>query len=220
VGAGSCTAQNNNTCYYYVSCATSTCDADGYSASSTCSINFWYLADPTDASTPRASETWKNTVYAADEAATGTAELSTGVELQSYSALNVTSAIQYGTLAPGQITDGTALPKDATTTNTGNTGLDVNLSGTRMCTDYPTCAGTAIATSSQKYATSAVAYSAATALNTSATELELNCAKSTTVASPATRQNWWGLQVQLGIPSGSYTGEVYYTAVKAETGDW
>ncbi|MCX6759226.1 MAG: hypothetical protein NT012_01535 [Candidatus Nealsonbacteria bacterium] len=224
IGAGGCTSQNNNTCYYNISCTAGPCQGNGYTATTSCTINFKYHADPTDTGTPRVSETWKDTVTAQDEALSGSNELTTGIELQSYLALDVTSQIQYGTLAQGEISDTTNLPQTATTTATGNTGLDIELSGTKMCTDfenYPNCAGNTITTSSQKYATSSVQYQNATSLATStAVELELNCQKTIVTASPANKANWWGLQVPLGTQTGSYTGQNTYTAVRAETGDW
>jgi len=220
IGAGGCTAQNNNTCYYNISCATGTCQGNGYTATTSCNIQFWYHADPTDTGTLRVAETWKDTITAQDEALSTSTELTTGVELLSFLSLDVTTPIAYGSLAPGEISDTTNLPQTATTTTTGNTGLDTELSGTQMCTDYPTCSGNTIATSSQRYATSSVQYQNATALSGTATELELNVQKTTTTTSPQQKANYWGLQVPLGTPTGSYTGQNTYTAVKAETGDW
>jgi len=222
VGAGGCASQNNNTCYYNISCATGTCQGDGYTATTSCTINFKYHADPTSTTTPRDGETWKDTIEAQDEALSHSDELTTGVELIAFLSLNVTSEIQYGTLALGQITDDTPLPKTATSTATGNTGLDIELSGTQMCTDYATCTENTINATSTKYATSSVNYASSTAYELTGTpaELELNCPKTTNTNSPEEKANWWGIQVPMGTASGSYTGENTFTAVMAETGDW
>lgn len=220
VGFSSCTSQDDNSCYYNVSCQVGTCQGNGYTATTSCNINFWYHADPTDSGSPRDGETWKDTITAQDEALSGSSELSTGVELLSYMALDVSSQIAYGTLGAGEISSTTSLPVNATTTNTGNTGLDVELSGSSMCSDYPTCEEDTIGVAYQKYATSSVQYQNATALSESPTETELDCQKTTTTDSPKEKANYWGLQIPLGTPPGSYTGANTYTAARSESTQW
>jgi hypothetical protein len=222
VGSTTCSSQNNNTCYYNVSCTAGPCQGNGYTATTSCTINFKYHADPTDASTPRSAETWKDTITARDETFSGSTELGTGVELNSYLALDVTSAINYGTLSVGDIADGVSLPQLVAASTTGNTGLDVEISGGDMCTDFPGCSGGRIATSSQKYATSSVTYNSAVAyaLATAATQLELDCLKTTTTATPQGKPIYWGLQIPGGTIAGSYTGQNTFTAVMAEIANW
>jgi len=129
VGAGSCTAQNGNTCYYNVSCsATSTCSA-GVAQNYACTINYKYHAYPTDNSSPKSGETWKNTVYASDGANTGSGELSTGVELLSYTSIDVSASVNYGSLSVGNISDSTNLPQTMVVQSTGNTGVDLEIGG-------------------------------------------------------------------------------------------
>jgi len=226
LGVGNCTSSNSNYCYYQISCTGGGCAGNGYAENYTCTINFKYHADPTDSVTPRGggdgtSAYWKDTVTAQDEALSTSTEMTgTGVDVISYLSLDVTTPIAYGSLSPGEISNTTNLPKTATTSTTGNTGLDIELSGTQMCDNYPTCSGNTIATSSQRFATSSVQYQNATALTGTPDELELNCPKTTITASPEEKANWWGFQVPLETPTGSYTGENTYGAVKAETGDW
>ncbi len=215
VGVGSCTEDDNNNCYYDVSCTgDSVCDS-GITETYSCTVNFKYHADPTDTGTPDAAETWKNTVYALDGSAQGSTELSTGVELQSYLALDVTSAIDYGSLAIGEIADGTSLPQNVDIESTGNCGLDVEVSGTQL-----TSGANSITTSSQHYATTTAVYSAALVLQDSATEFELDLKKTTTTATLSNDLMYWGLQIPDGTLSGSYSGTNTFTAKKAETGDW
>lgn len=213
VGAGSCLSQDDNNCYYNVSCTGGTCTS-GITKTYTCTVNFKYHADPTDTGTPRATETWKTTVSANDEGAVQTQELTTGVELLSYTSLNVDNSINYGGLSIGEIANNTALSTTTKVYSSGNTGIDVQLSGTNM-----TGAGT-IAVGQQKYATSGVVYSSAVALTTTPTEFEINCKKPTTTIALPFKTVFWGLQIPTGASAGSYSGTNTFSAVKAETGDW
>ncbi|MBP6890954.1 hypothetical protein KBC01_01245 [Candidatus Parcubacteria bacterium] len=212
--SATCTAQDNNSCYYNQSCSgDSVCDS-GITQTYNCNTSIKYHADPTDVGTPYAAQNWLATGYALDQIGQGTAD-SSGVELNTWLALDVTNAINYGSLAVGEIADGTALPQYVTVQATGNCGLDTNISGNQM-----TSGANSIATSSQKYATSAVAYSAATALQADATELELNLAKTTSTATLSDKKVYWGLQIPNGTQPGSYSGTNSFTAVKGETADW
>jgi hypothetical protein len=213
VGAGSCLSQDDNNCYYDISCTGGSCTSE-ITKTYTCTINFKFNADPTDTGTVRADETWKTTITANDEGSTQSAELSTGVELLSYTSLNVDSSINYGQLEIGKMANGDSLSTTTKIYSSGNTGIDVQLSGTNM-----TGAGT-INVGQQKYATSGVAYSSATALTTSATEFEINCKKPTTTSALPFKTVYWGLQVPSGASAGSYSGTNTFNAVKAETGDW
>jgi hypothetical protein len=209
-----CTSDDNNSCYYNEACTgDSVCDS-GITQTYNCSVSIKYHADPTDTGSVYAAQNWQTKVFASDESAQANAS-STGVELNTWLALDVTSAINYGSLSVGQIADGTSLPQNVTVQATGNCGIDTNISGTQL-----TSGANSIATSSQKYATSAVAYSSATAMQASATELELNLAKTTSTATLSDKKVYWGLQIPGGTPSGSYSGVNTFSAVKAETVDW
>ena len=92
-------------------------------------------------------------------------------------ALDVTSSIDYGTVAPGNDSS----EQTTTITATGNVGLDAQYSGTDM-----TSGGDTISVSQQKYdLTSGNSWdSMAYTLSTSATERELDCSKTTDHTSP------------------------------------
>ena len=213
LGAASCTSQNNNNCYYNISCTGGTCSS-GINKTYTCTANFKYHADPTDESTPRAGESWMLTVVSSDEALSDTDESVSGVTLQSYSALNASSTIPYGVLGIGEIANTTALSTTTVVSATGNTGLDVRLSGTDMT------GGGTIGVAQQKYATSGVQYQSAISLSATPTELELNLKKTTTTNALSGKSIYWGLQIPTDSPAASYSGTNTFEAVKAEVADW
>ncbi len=213
---------NDNNCYAQVTCTvtggTCTSSTDEL-ADYTCTVAMQYHADPTDDSSGDVQyplETWKNTVKVIDNnTASGTAEVASGVEVMTTSALDVTAAINYGSLDIGDRND----PLDRTTTviATGNVGLDEELSGTNL-----TDGGVGvIAVGYQKHSlTTSTAYASGTALSGTPTEYELNCLKTTNSGSPATKNNWWGIEIPSGIPPGIYNGTNTVTAVLGEIVNW
>lgn len=210
-----------NFCYAALTCsATTSCTGSDNQATFQCTAYVQYHADPTDDGTKYPLENWLTTFAATDnDAATDTDEVASGVELNSLIAFDVGSAIAYGNLSVGQ----TNSMVDTTTvvTATGNVGLDEELSGTNMCTDYPGCSGNTIAVANQKYAlSSSTGYAAATALDTAVREAELNCKKTTITASPETKSTYWGLLIPADTPAGSYTGQNTITAKLGETANW
>jgi len=219
VGRASCDSNgedNDNSCYAIVDCdAPSGCEGgDDLDVSVTCSVALQYHADPTDTGASYPDENWIATVVGKDEALSGEAN-SSGVELNSFVALNVTSSIDYGSLEVGQIANSTNLPQSVTVSATGNTGLDVEISGSAM-----TDGANSITVGSQKYATSSIQYQNGAELSASVVELEANCSKTTASSSPATQSVYWGLQIPNKTLTGSYSGTITFGAVKAETADW
>ncbi|MCX6737702.1 MAG: hypothetical protein NTX26_03160 [Candidatus Parcubacteria bacterium] len=174
-----------------------------------CTFPIQYHADSTVTGTPKAAYTWIAAVQATDDdsANTGLVDSTTGSnEMDKFLGYNLTTAtIAYGSVAA------TADSVEQTTTveATGNIGLDQNLSGSKLCNDYPTCAGTDdIAISQQHYNLTAVqGWAAGTALSGTAANTELNCAKTTVTLSPATASTYWVLQVPSGQAVDTYTGE-------------
>ncbi|RJR25542.1 hypothetical protein C4578_01385 [Candidatus Microgenomates bacterium] len=216
---------DDNNCYAEISCtevvAGNTCvggtDASvGYE----CTVNVQYHADPTTASTEYPDSTWKDTIKATDDDAVAhNLEVTTGVEMNTLIAFDVTASIGYGNLSVGQTNDMSSTTTIVTAT--GNVGLDQELSGTNMCTDYPGCAGSTIAVGSQKWAlSSATGYGGATALTGIADEAELNCLKTTSSGTPQTKSTYWGLLIPDGTPPGTFTGENTITAKLGETANW
>lgn len=208
-------------CYAQISCsvavAGNTCDgASDAAATYQCTVSVQYFADPTDANTEFPTETWKSTFVATDDdAASSNTEISTGIEISSLVGYDVTTSISFGNLSVGQMND--PLDKTTTITATGNVGLDQEISGTDM-TDG---GSNEITVDNQKYAlASSTAYASGTALSGTPTEVELNVLKTRLLASPATKNTWWGLFIPPGTAAGSYSGTNTIVAVKGEVANW
>jgi len=212
---------NDNNCYPVLTCsATTSCTSADSSATFQCTAYVQYHADPTDTATIYEAQNWVDTFAATDNnSASHTATVAVPVELNSLIAFSVNASIAYGSLSTGQTNN---LSETSTTVvSTGNVGLDMELSGNDMCTDYPTCAGSKITVSNQKYTLNSTdSYEAATPLAVSATQLELNCQKTLVYNSPKEKPIYWGLRIPDGTPAGTYTGQNTLTAVLGETGDW
>jgi len=213
---------NTNYCYPEISCTvdggTCTGDTDA-SASFTCTVSLQYYADPTDVLTEFPTENWLSTFKVIDDdSASDSLEVSTGVEVNSLTALDVTGSISYGGLAVGQSND--PLDQITTVTPTGNVGLDEELSGSNMCTDYPTCSAGVITVGYQKTALqSSTSYASGSVLTDSPVEYELNLAKAES-GSPSTANTWWGVLIPPGTVPGAYSGANIVGAVKGEIVDW
>jgi len=213
---------DSNDCYPEVSCSvvggSCTGETDA-SANYTCTANIQSYADPTDVNTEFPGTTWLSSVKAIDDdTSSHNLEVATGVVMNSLTALDVTASINFGALDVGQSND--PLDKTTTVTPTGNVGLDTELSGDDMCTDYPTCSEDTIGVAYQKYGLAALtAYASGTALSAVDTEVELNVGKARS-GSPTTKNIWWGILIPNGTVPGSYTGGNTVGAVKGEVGGW
>lgn len=194
-----------------------------------CTFPLWFVTDSTDAGAKFAAEDWRASVRGVDDDnATGTLATSvSGVEVNSLTALDLLSAqIPYGQLEPGQ-NSGT-LNASTSILAVGNTGLDQNLSGESMCTNFSVgneCISSATSTISetyQQFATSSIAYGSGQALSsTTVTELELNVPKSTSTTTPSSGITYWGIAVPGTITlAGSYTGLNTIQGKASESNEW
>lgn len=203
----------------------------------TCTFPLWFLADATDGDgvpatdPPYFAQNWLASVQAADNnyATTSLVEGTTGNELSSYLAYNVsTTSIAYGGLQPGQFTSPTIGNNALNRTDLqawGNVGLDETLYGTDMCTTYPGCPVSATSTipvGEQRYGTTTISYAIATALLANpGAELEANVKKSIATASPEATTTYWGINVPATITlSGDYTGVNTLVAITGERASW
>ena len=222
---------DNNFCYSEISCIRDAgeCTAPyGKTARYTCTASVWYYADPTDNNTVYSSENWLATVKALGGGGTvGTAQSSTGVEMNSLIAFDVTSTLNYGSLFVSMAND--PLDKVVTTTATGNVGLNQNHSGVGMgmCVDYndqhnPCSVGTPIDLSYQKYSTLAsTSYTDSTnakTLTSTPTLVQLKIPKVT--STPTSANTWWGISIPSNILPGAYEGRNRIEAVKSPISDW
>jgi hypothetical protein len=238
-GIGSTTCQNASGHYDARYCyagldsrfsTTVSCSQDGGSCSGSsdptvtwsCSFSLWYVAEPTDASTPWTSENWLTSVRVTDDdtATSSFTEGTTGNELLSFLAFDVaTTTIAYGGLEPGTQSDPFIANTDLRAV--GNVGLNEDLYGDTMCTTWTSAdscdAGgidptREIPIANQKAATSSVGYASSTAFaigaSTTPTSLEIRVPKTTSTTSPETRNTYWGIAIPGAITlAGDYRGQ-------------
>ncbi len=194
-----------------------------------CTFPLWFVTESTDPGSFYAAEDWRAAIRGVDDDnATGTLAISAGgVEVTSLTALDLLSAeIPYGQLEPGQ-NSGT-LNASTTILTVGNTGIDQNLSGESMCTNFSiltkckSSATSTIAESYQQFATSSLAYGSGQTLSSSTvTQLELNVPKSTSTTTPNSGVTYWGIAVPGTITlAGAYTGLNTIAAITGEPAEW
>ena len=245
VGTSSCTgfagSYNPNNCYpssglatttWNLSCTASTTSCTGPldpTQTFSCSFPLWYVADPTDASSFYSAQNWVAAVAGIDDNnATGTMVIgSIPVELISFPAIDlVTAEIPYGALEPGDNTG--ALTATTTIKSVGNTGLNQNVEGESMCTNFSVgspCINSATSTIpdfKQEFATSSVAYGTGIDLSSSTPQLlALKIQKTTATTTPNTGITYWGIEVPVSITlAGAYTGLNTFYAVASNPSDW
>ena len=239
---------NSNNCYAatstyfspFLSCSQNTSSGDLCSGATdttvewTCTYHLWYNADPTDASTPWTAQNWLawSQVRDDDFASSSLTQSSSGVELLSFLAFDVsTTSVHFGGLEPGQQND----PLTATTDllAIGNVGLDEDLYGSTMCTNWVALGGVANpdacdtgginpsseipATTTQKVATSSTAYAAIDSYflgsSTTPRDVAIRVPKTTSTSSPQEKDTFWGIAIPIAITlAGNYTGENTITA--------
>lgn len=220
--------------------ATNACDGSSEATVDwVCSFPLWYNADPTDGGTASSTQYYNQTWYASvaaidDDYGTSTiSESTTGTDVNSFLAFDVSeSGISYGGLQPGQSNNPLA-----TTTALyayGNVGLDEDLYGDTMCTNWTAAdscdagginAASEIPVSNQKFASSSEAYTSSYAYpltsSSSPTSLLLNVLKTVATNTPQTKNTWWGISIPVAITvAGSYTGQNTITAKKSDPSLW
>jgi hypothetical protein len=161
----------------------------------------YYFADPTDVGSTFASDVWSAIVDIWDTA-NAHSNSSSNQELYTLKALTSSSTINYGSITVGADTGAS----DATTTvsNTGNTVLNLLLSGSNM-----TAGSSTISVDKQKYATSTFVYSSCTLCNslaTSSNPFNIGIVKPTTTTTPFSGNLYWGLAVPNGTAATTHSG--------------
>ncbi len=199
------TTQNNANCYLVSTTTANSCTGSNTSANATATFGIYYFAQATDASSSYASPAgtnWMATVIARDGSnATGTAD-ATGVELNTLVAITVTtSSINYGTVSAN---GNTGITNQVTTSsNSGNSSATISLYANPTLTN----GSLSLATSSQRYASSSFSFpGTATQLTQSPvvlTGVTLTAPSSTT---DVHQEVYWGIQIDAGIATGTYTG--------------
>ena len=187
-----------NWCYYISSCATSNCS--GNSCDVTCSVDVWFIAEPTTPTTSYPSADWQMDITAVDSgnnSDTGT----TSQELNTIYALDIDTSIDYGTVNPGA----TSTEQQTHATNTGNYAIDTVLSGTDMSDG----SGHTIAVGQQKYSSSSnMGDWVGTALTASPTTYNLDLPKPTATTSNSYDDLYWMIKIPDPQYPGSYSGTI------------
>ena len=220
---GASCAGNVNNCYtgdtgaYAVTCnSNSTCtggtDVD---VTYTCTAAMQYHTDPTVANTPWADDTWLSYFAIADDNSSSVNDTATGVELDMLQALNA------GNLSYGSMTAGTfdaTLTDSNTVTNTGNTGLNAQVSSAAPMDDGGT---NTIAVNNQRAdPTSGTAWASAEVNPLSGTlqTVTILAAKTTVSASPVEDAVYWGINIPEGTFPALYTGSTTLAAIYSASG--
>lgn len=203
-GVGASCSANANNCYINIKLTEvgNTCTGGTDTAGDASgTVEVWYIAEATDASSSFSAETWQATVKAIDSSnASSTATDATPPELNTLLAIDVTASLNYGSVAAGA----TSTTVSASTTNTGNfNSTDANFSGVNL-----ESGANSIAVSQQKYSTttSEAWDSLDYTLTTTPTFRELNIPKGTATATPSKQGTFWAIQVPSGQAAGTYTG--------------
>jgi hypothetical protein len=202
-----------------------------------CTFSLWFNADPTDVNSQFSAQNWLAGVQVADHnfATSTEATSTTGAKLDSFLAFSVsTTSIAYGGLQPGQ--SNSPIIQTTDLQEQGNIGLNENLYGDTMCTQWTTpdsCDhyyGSALATSTipvanQKFATSSLAYASiyTTALTSSSSPVldDVRVLKTTATTSIQTKNTFWGIAVPAAVTlSGNYSGQDTITAVESSSAFW
>lgn len=194
-------------CYLYVTRATSTCSGNSINATDT--VQIYYFAQATDSSSSYTAQHWESFAMAVDtNNATGSAT-SSAVELNTLTAINVTtSSINYGTVDASSTTGG--VNQIATTTNAGNSSTTLQLKASATLT----LGSNSIPTSSQRYATSTFTFPGnATQLTESDVTVTGFFLLSPTSTTAVAQSTYWGIEVPAGLPTGTYSGIIVFSSL-------
>ncbi len=203
---GGCTADNKN-CYTVSTVITDDCITSN-SGSATATVNIYYFAQATDASSSFAADNWQAKVQAKDAGGLNSSSTSSGVELNTLLAISVSpTTTNYGSVAAGSNSGSTN--QTSTISNVGNSSSTLQVSGTAL-TNGPNT----IATSSQHYATSTFTFGGLEQIlsGVAATVSGFTLIGPTTTTA-VSRNTFWGVTIPGGSPTGTYSGTNTYTAV-------
>lgn len=203
-GGSNCTADNNSC--YRVSTSTHACTS-GNTANATATVDIYYFGDATDSSSSFAAQDWVAHVWARDAAIASSSATSTHRELNTLTAINVTtSSINYGTVTASSTTG--SVNGITTSTNAGNSSTTLQLRASATLTS----GANSIATSSQRYATSTFTFTGgATQLTASNVTVTGHLLLKPTSTVNVAKTTFWGLEVPAGTATGTYSGTNVFT---------
>lgn len=212
-GGKDCTANNNN-CYAVASCSVSNCS--GNSCQATCTANVYFFADPTDTGVPFESQTWQSWMKVTDVTNSTNEDFSAAdtTELLSLRGVTVAGSINYGQFRPG--TNSGSTNQITKISNTGNVPIDIELNGSRLCLNFPTCTGTFIDVNNQQYSFTNFVFGNGTALSLTPQKLNVSLSKPTASPSNSFVNLYWGINLPGQITTGTYQGQSLIIAVPDE----
>ena len=202
-GAGICSLtgdqDDKNFCYRNVDCVVGGQNNDDV-ASFSCTIPIWYFVDATTNTT----QNWVGQVVATDESGESSV-MTQNVEMGEVISMSPASLISFGTLSNGESTNA-ANNGEMSVTQTGNSALDVNVSGTAMFCTYGN-----IPVQNIRYTltdtTGGIALTSAFETFTS-----FNLMQRTDDVVDLSKMLYWNLSIPSGV-SGTCSGSVSVTAV-------
>ncbi len=201
----SCTPDNNN-CYQDTSCDFINCI--GNTCNALCSANIYFFTEATDTGSTFVNQYYQAWIEVTDNNTEvgSTYSSSTTVDVNTLSAFSIGQSLVYGEVFAGSDTGSSNTV--VTVTNTGNSLINLEITGDYMCTDYPSCGSQSIEPYYQQYNTNTFTYGTGATLSTSPTIINVGISKPTQSPSNSYKNLYWGI----GIPSakipGNYQGAV------------
>jgi len=168
----------------------------------------YFFTEATDSGSTFVDQYYQAWIQATDSRTEigSTTSSSTTIDVNSISGFSVGNSIVYGEVFAGSDTGSSNTV--TTITNTGNSLINLEITGDYMCTDYPSCGTQTIEPKYQQYDLNTFNYGAGTTLSTAPKVVNIGISKATQNPSNAFRNLYWGI----GIPSsqglGSYQGSV------------
>jgi hypothetical protein len=200
---GSSCSPDNNNCYSDSSCNFTDCDGNNCTAN--CSANIYFFADPTDDG-DYIDEYWQGSVEATDNYNESNSAISTSTltDVNTLKAFSISSSIVYGEVFADSDTGSSNTV--TTVTNTGNTLINLEVTGDYMCTDYPSCGGDSIEPKYQEYNLNTFVYGNGTTLTISPVVVNVGISKPTSTPSNSFKNIYWGIGIPNSTEAGNYQG--------------
>lgn len=217
-GGSGCTSEASQ-CYRNLTLTeiNDSCATEGdTSGNASTTVEVWFFADATDASsTLYSAATWQVAVTATDGdgASASSTDLVSPPNVDTLSAINVENstinfALDSGTLIPGTTSTVADINRSTTTVvNTGNSTIDLSIEMDPMISG-----GNSIGAENQKFDTSAVGYESLSYTGTT-TVSNFNLAKATTSTAPSSIATFWGISIPAGQSTGTYSGTDTFTVI-------
>lgn len=207
-GVGALCSPNDNNCYQVSSSSCVYSNCAGTSCTLQCRADLQYIAEPTDAGSTYASQSWFARLFLRDSTGLTALATSSAIDVLTLRGLQIgTPDIDFGSLSAGGDTG--SVNAQTTIVNTGNTPIGIQVSGTDLA------GGVSIPVGSQKYATSTFAYGTCSIcqfLTGSATNVDVSLAKPTATTTPVSSDIYWGISVPNGTDATVHTGTNTFTA--------